>query len=166
MTFTLRPEHTEDAAGINLLLRTAFPDVVEANLVQRLRAAGDLALSLVADENGTIIGHIGFVPIKISPDPNYRIWGLAPLSVTPERQRQGIGGALIRAGLEQARRSEIGLVLVLGDQNYYGRFGFLTEIAAGIEVAWSGQHFAGIALRDMPHPRGRARYPQAFSALE
>jgi putative acetyltransferase len=165
MTIEIRPERSEDAAAIDALLRAAFPEAVEADLVTRLRADGDLALSLVAEENGTIIGQVAFVPITLDPDPSYRIWGLAPLSVLPQRQGQGIGSALTEAGLDAAEDAGIGLVLVLGDQNFYGRFGFDTMLADGIEVAWAGPYFAGLSLIDLPPPRGKATYPAAFSEL-
>jgi putative acetyltransferase len=170
MSFAIRPERPEDAAAIDAVLRAAFAsganDVAEAALVKRLRADGDLALSLVAEEDGAIIGHVGFVPIVLAPDPGYRVWGLAPLAVLPNRQGQGIGSALTEAGLDSADAAGIGLVLVLGDQNYYGRFGFETTLAGEIAVSWAGPYFAGLALRDVPQARGRASYPAAFSVFD
>ena len=165
MTTAIRPERPEDAAAIDALLRAAFPEAVEADLVKRLRADGDLALSLVAEENGAVIGHVGFVPVSLDPDPGYRIWGLAPLSVIPSRQGQGIGSALTQAGLDAADEVGIGLVLVLGDQNYYGRFGFDTMLVEGIDVAWAGPYFAGLTLIETEPPLGKATYPAAFSDL-
>jgi putative acetyltransferase len=166
MSFTIRPERPEDAAGIDALLRAAFPGAAEADLVRRLRSDGDLALSLVADENGEIIGQVAFVPIALDPDPGYRLWGLAPISVLPQRQGQGIGSALTHAGLNLAKDAGIGVVLVLGDQNYYGRFGFDTMLAEGIDVAWAGPYFAGLTLTDITPPRGKATYPAAFADLD
>lgn len=166
MSYEIRPERPEDAAAIDALLRAAFPEAVEADLVKRLRADGNLALSLVAEENDAIIGHVGFVPIRLDPDPGYHTWGLAPLSVLPHRQGRGVGSALTEAGLDAAEDAGIGLVLVLGDQNYYGRFGFDTMLAEGIAVAWAGPYFAGLMLRELPQPRGRATYPSAFSTFD
>ena len=165
MSLAIRPERPEDAPGIDALLRAAFPGAAEADLVRGLRADGDLALSLVAEEVGSIIGQVAFVPVALDPDPGYRIWGLAPLSVLPHRQGQGIGSALTTAGFEAAEEAGIGLILVLGDQNYYGRFGFDTMLAEGIAVAWAGPYFAALPLRDVAPPRGRATYPAAFSDL-
>jgi putative acetyltransferase len=165
MSLTIRPEREADVAGIDALLRAAFPGAVEADLVHSLRADGDLALSLVAEENDSIIGQVAFVPIALDPDPGYRIWGLAPISVLPRRQGQGIGSALTKTGLDRAAEAGIGLVLVLGDQNYYGRFGFDTMLAEGIAVAWAGPYFAGLTLIDVAPPRGTATYPAAFAEL-
>jgi len=166
MRFEIRPERPEDAAGIDAVLRAAFPGAAEADLVQRLRADGDLALSLVAAENDAIIGQVAFVPVALDPDPGYRSWGLAPISVLPPRQGQGIGSALTKAGLTYAEEAGIGLVLVLGDQNYYGRFGFDTMLAEGIEVSWAGPYFAGLTLIDTAPPQGKATYPAAFADLD
>jgi putative acetyltransferase len=165
MRYEIRPERPEDAAGIDALLRAAFPGAVEADLVQRLRADGALALSLVAEEDGAIIGQVAFVPVALTPDPGYRSWGLAPISVLPHRQGQGIGSALTQAGLEAAAQAGVGLVLVLGDQNFYGRFGFDTMLADGIDVAWAGPYFAGLALTALAPPRAKASYPAAFADL-
>ena len=165
MSFEIRRERSEDTAAIDALLRAAFPEAVEADLVRRLRADGDLVLSLVAEENNAIIGQVAFVPVALDPDPGYRIWGLAPISVQPQRQGQGIGSALTGAGLDAAEKAGIGLVLVLGDQNYYGRFGFDTMLAEAIEVAWAGPYFAGLALIELSPPRGKATYPAAFADL-
>ncbi len=166
MSIEIRPERPEDAAAIDALLRAAFPAAEEADLVRHLRDGGDLALSLVAEENGEIIGQVAFVPVALDPDPGYRSWGLAPISVHPRRQGQGIGSALTKAGLDLASASGIGLVLVLGDQNYYGRFGFDTMLAAGIDAAWAGPYFAGLGLIDLKPPRAKASYPAAFAALD
>jgi putative acetyltransferase len=166
MSIAIHPERPEDAAGIDALLRAAFPGAAEADLVRRLRTDGDLALSLVAVENDAVIGQVAFVPVTLDPDPGYRVWGLAPLSVLPHRQGQGIGTALTNAGLDRAAEAGIGLVLVLGDQNYYGRFGFDTVLAEAIEVAWAGPYFAGLTLIDVTPPRGTATYPAAFAELD
>jgi putative acetyltransferase len=173
MAILIRTEHPHDADDIDTVVGAAFvPErggpaeaAAEAKLVRALRGDGDLALSLVAEQSGLIVGHIGFVRIEIEPDPRLRVWGLAPLSVAPDWQSQGIGGALIRDGLERARRAGVGLVLVLGSPDFYRRFGFSAENALGIEVPWQGPNFMGLILRDTRPPRGRAIYPGAFAAL-
>ena len=173
MAILIRPEQPEDADDIDTVVGAAFvPErggpaeaAAEAKLVRALRGDGDLTLSLVAEQSGLIVGHIGFVRLEIEPDPRLRIWGLAPLSVAPDWQGEGIGAAMVREGLMLARRAGVGLVLVLGSPAYYSRFGFAPEHAVGIDVPWAGPQFLGLLLRDTRPQRGRAVYPDAFAAL-
>jgi putative acetyltransferase len=173
MAILIRPERPEDADDIDTVVSAAFGPAkgspqeaaAEVRLVRALRRDSALALSLVAEQSGLIVGHVAFVRVEIEPDPRLRIWGLAPLAVAPDWQSQGIGGALIRDGLENARRAGVGLVLVLGSPEYYRRYGFAPENAIGIEAPWAGPHFLGLILRDTKPPRGRAIYPEAFAAL-
>jgi predicted N-acetyltransferase YhbS len=176
MTPLIRPERPGDEAAISSVICAAFSaaaggpaeSVAEARLVTRMRSAGDLALSLVAQIDGAVIGHAGFFPIRVLPDRRMRIWGLGPLAVMPDRQRQGTGKALCRAGIESARRAGVDFMLVLGDPDYYGRFGFRADWAATIDVPWPGPHYMGLPLSTragaMPL-RGRADYPAAFAQL-
>lgn len=131
-------------------------------MVKGLRAAGDLACALVAEDAGTLAGFIGFVPLRVSPDPGYPVWALAPLAVAPDQQRRGVGTALIAAGLARAEAEGVGFVNVLGDPAYYARFGFRADLAEGLAVPWAGSHFMGLCLGGVPPPRGEAKYPKAF----
>jgi putative acetyltransferase len=127
----IRPERPEDAAAIRKITEDAFRDApysaqTEAAIIDALRAAGALTLSLVADEGGIVIGHVAFSPVKINRlDAGW--FGLGPVSVTPARQRQGIGQGLIRAGLDWLRASGAAGCVVLGEPDYYGRFGFVSD---------------------------------------
>lgn len=99
------------------------------------KAAADQAqplVSLIAEDNGAIVGHIMFSPVSLSGHPALRIMGLAPMAVAPEHQRKGIGSALVRAGLEQCRQLGFGAVVVLGHPAYYPRFGFSSAARFGI----------------------------------
>ena len=131
---TIRPEQPGDDEAIFALTRAAFHDAPhadgdEAELVERLRGSGDLALSLVALNNDeAIIGHIAFSPCTVETGEGASKPGewfqLAPVSVIPLRQKTGIGSQLIEAGLEDMRaRGALGIPLV-GDPDYYSRFGF------------------------------------------
>jgi putative acetyltransferase len=104
----------------------AFSDGSEAPIIKSLRTSGDLTLSLVVEENGTIIGHIAFSPVTI--DGIHNNWfGLGPVSVRPERQRQGIGKALILSGLEMLKeRGACGCALI-GSPEIYSRVGFESD---------------------------------------
>ena len=97
--FTIRREQAGDEAAIADVVTRAFGHAEEARLTARLRTDGDAVVSLVAEEDGHIVGHV-LLSIMSAP---FRALGLAPLSVAPERQKSGIGGALVRAALDAAR---------------------------------------------------------------
>ncbi len=127
MTFSIRNEVAADRAAIAAVTTAAFCDKpyssgTEAAIVDGLREAGALVLSLVAiDDDGDLIGHIGFSLVTTNMPGGWL--GIGPLSVRPDRQKQGVGSALVRAGLDRLRAEADGFVLV-GDPDYYGRFGF------------------------------------------
>jgi len=126
----IRSEAPSDAARIGEVTASAFAasehgDSGEAGIVERLRQAGDLATSLVAEAGG-IVGHVAFSPVRIS-DGSRGWYGLGPVSVVPEWQRRGVGSALIRAGLALLVERAAGGCVVLGNPDYYGRFGFVHD---------------------------------------
>lgn len=129
----VRPETTEDEAAIRDLTTAAFATAAvasgnEADIVERLRADGDLALSLVAVEEGAVIGHVAFSPVSIGDGDGDGGWyGLGPVSVRPDRQRQGIGSALIREGIERLRALGARGIVLIGDPAYYSRLGFESD---------------------------------------
>ena len=134
----IRPEEPSDFAAIGAVNRSAFPGEDEALLVERLRADGDLLASLVAECSEGIVGHVAFSKLRLLGEAGEeQAVALAPVAVLPARQNQGVGSALIRAGLELFRDR---LVVVLGDTAYYPRFGFRPEHAAALRCAWSGPH--------------------------
>src|SRR5690606_32587977 len=99
-------------------------DGSEAEIIERLRVAGDLAVSLVAvDADGAIVGHVAFSPVTIS-DGTSGWYGRGPVSVVPSHQGTGIGSSLIRAGLERLRSAGARGCVVLGEPAFYARFGF------------------------------------------
>ena len=128
---TVRPERREDIDAIRALTETAFrtaphADGTEHLIIDRLRAAGALTLSLVAEVDGAIVGHIAFSPVSIS-DGSRGWYGLGPISVDPTRQGAGIGGRLVREGLEQLEALGATGCVLLGDPAYYSRFGFVPD---------------------------------------
>jgi len=132
-TVTVRLEESRDFNAVRQVNEQAFGRKEEAELVDKLRAAGKSALSLVASRGDRIIGHIMFSPSTVeSEDGDFETLMLAPVAVLPECQRQGIGSKLVRTGLEECRRLKWDLVLVLGHAEYYPRFGFTTARAHGI----------------------------------
>ena len=141
MTFTLRPETPDDHAAIRETTRAAFAPMAfadgdEHELVGALREAGALTLSLVAEEAGRVVGHVAFSPAAAA-DGSSGWYTLGPVSVTPERQRAGIGSALIATGLDGLATLGARGCIVLGDPGYYARFGFelAPELAPAPEYA-------------------------------
>jgi putative acetyltransferase len=125
MRSVIREEDASDVAAIHRLNATAFETDAEAKLVDALRAAGALTLSLVAEADGEIVGHIAFSPVVVESAQGIRHGvGLAPMAVAPAYQRQGIGGRLIDEGLRRLRDQGHRLCVVLGHAGYYPRYGF------------------------------------------
>ncbi|MBY5339338.1 N-acetyltransferase [Rhizobium leguminosarum bv. viciae] len=126
----IRDETPDDIDAIHDLTSTAFKpmpysDGTEAEIVRRLRAAGDLKISLVA-EGGEILGHVAFSPVTI--DGAHEGWfGLGPISVKPERQRQGIGKAMIARGLELLKEMGASGCALIGNPEIYSRVGFSSD---------------------------------------
>jgi len=124
----IRPETPDDYETIYRLTKSAFApmpfsDGTEAERINTLRDDGDLVLSLVATDTTEIVGHIAFSPVFLNE--NLDGWfGLGPVAVWPHLQKNGIGGALVKEGLERLRQAEANGCILIGDPAYYGRFGF------------------------------------------
>lgn len=157
----IAPEAATDARALYLFNRAAFGGTDEAALVDALRGAGDLALSLVARFQRAYLGHVAFSPIK-APFP---AWALAPLAVRESVRGQGIGAALVQQGLAVARARGVQAVFVLGDPAYYARFGFSVRAARGFGCPWSGPEFQMLTLTSQSLPAGALTYAPAFDAL-
>jgi putative acetyltransferase len=124
----IRDEQAGDEDAIRQLVAAAFRDHPHSDqrehfLIDALRASGALTLSLVADEDGTLVGHIAFSPVKFG-GVSQNWYGLGPVAVTPARQRSGIGQALVRTGLARLKSTAATGCVVLGDPAFYTRFGF------------------------------------------
>jgi putative acetyltransferase len=160
----IRDAAPADHAAIRQVLRHAFGQDEEADLVEALRADGDVMVELVAASDTAIQGHILYSPLAIERDgETVRAAALAPVAVLPALQGGGIGGDLIRAG--NARCAALGLeaIVVLGHADYYPRFGFSAATAESLEAPFSGPHFMALELRpDVLKAGGRVRYAKAF----
>ncbi|MCA9643995.1 MAG: N-acetyltransferase [Polyangiaceae bacterium] len=133
MTLVFRPEQAGDVAAIHRLNAAAFKTAAEARLVDALRANSALNLSVVALADDAVIGHIAFSPVTIeSEGATFAGVGLGPMAVDPLRQREGIGGRLIRDGLERLRAAGHEICVVLGHADYYPRHGFVRAKPLGI----------------------------------
>ena len=165
---TIRDEQPGDLPAIHALIRAAFAkakksDGNEQDIVDALRADGDLVLSLVATNmDEAIIGHIAFSPVTIS-DGTQGWYGAGPMSVMPTRQRAGIGSQLAEEGI--ARMQAIGArgIVLLGDPEFYERFGFASAPALTLPGVQPG-YFQVRALIDDPLPKGPVEYAPGFSA--
>lgn len=157
----IRSETINDQDAIREIHRLAFGGPAEAKLVEDLRQSGDAVISLVAERDSRIIGHVLFSKLKAP----MKALGLAPVAVHPSFQKQGVGLALIREGLDQAKEDGWTCVFVLGDPAYYGRFGFRVEAAKGYSSPYSGGHFMAVPFSDVPKS-GEIVYPMPFKLLD
>ena len=157
----IAPETAEDARAIYLLTRAAFDAPEEAELIDALREAGDLALSLTARAGRAFLGHAAFSPMT-GP---IRAWALAPVSVRAAARGQGIAAALIQDGIAIARARGIEALFVLGDPAYYARFGFAAAPARAYPSPYAGAHFHMLNLSGKPLATGPVTHAPAFAAL-
>lgn len=159
----IRPEETSDIETISTLIDIAFPTNQESQLVENLRTDNDVKISLVAIEEDKIVGHVLLSQMN-APLPAL---GLAPVAVRPDKQRMGIGSALINAALEVAKQQNWEVVFVLGNPKIYGKFGFNAESAIGFDCEYSGPYFMAKFLQNQPSTlKGRVSYANAFSLLK
>ncbi|MGD0191253.1 MAG: N-acetyltransferase [Rhizomicrobium sp.] len=160
----IRDETEADRLSIFRVHAAAFPSDGEARLVDMLRDGGDLTISLVAECEGTVVGHVAFSRMSAP----FGALGLAPVGVLPRAQNRGIGTALIRCGIERAKSGAWDGVFVLGDAPYYERFGFRVDLAAGFSCRFAGPHFMAMALGgiSLPQLSGAVAYPDAFDVLD
>lgn len=167
LRLALHDETPAETAAIHALAAAAFGREDEAVLVDRLRAAGALALSLVALLDDAVIGHVGFSPVAIAGAE--RILGLAPTAVLPAYQRCAIGSRLVEEGLARARERGARGVVVLGHPHFYPRFGFVpaSRFGLGYDPAVPDDAFMAAELVPgaLAGARGRARYRPEFDAL-
>lgn len=145
----IRPEIPADIPQIHAVVAAAFETDAEARLVDALRASGNATISLVAEQEGAIVGHILFSPVTVDGTA-VPVLGLAPVSVVPAHQRQGIGGALIREGLTRAAARGYTAAVLLGHPEYYPRFGFVPASRFGLRCEYDCPDEAFMALELSP----------------
>lgn len=168
MSPIIRPETAADHAAIREVNRLAFGGECEARLVDALRDGGYARISLVAEDDGRIIGHILFSALVIETSHG-EIEGLslAPMAVSPSHQRKGIGSSLVREGLRACQRARHRIVIVLGHPEFYTRFGFSAKLAEPLRSPYSGPAFMAVEL--VPDARrdieGEVRYPPPFEDI-
>ena len=170
MTIMIRPENASDRDAICKINRLAFGNNAEANLVGALRDGGFVVVSLVAEMNGKVVGHILFSRVQISGKTEIlESLSLAPMAVLPEFQRQRIGSKLLTVGLATCRAMGHRIVLVLGHPEFYQRFGFSSALARPLESPFGGGE-AWMALELVPKSlegvKGKVEYSPPFNVFE
>jgi len=168
MNITIRDERNEDIEAIEKLTRAAFQNAehtshTEHFIVNSLRNHGQLTISLVAIEDSAIVGHVAISPVQISSG-EMGWYGLGPISVYPNKQGLGIGSLLIKQSLEKLKKLDAKGCVLLGDPNYYSRFGFKTYpelILPGVP----SEYFQVLSFLENI-PKGEVSYHEAFNATQ
>lgn len=163
----VRAETAEDIEAVRRVNELAFEQAEEATLVDALRVAAHPHISLVAEADGQVIGHIFLSPVTIEMEERAPlIYGLAPMAVLPEYQNQGVGSRLVREGLSECRRIGCGAVVVLGHPEYYPRFGFVPASRKGLRCEYPVPDEAFMVVELTPgallSARGLVKYHPEF----
>ena len=141
----IRPACAGDHDAIRAVVTAAFGQPDEAALVDALRADGDALVELVVEEDDAVVGHVLFSPL--ATDTGARFAALAPLSVAPDHQRDGLGTMLMQVGHELCRAAGVEALIVLGHPDYYPRVGYSAAAAKTVTAPFSGPSFMALALR-------------------
>lgn len=165
----IRAENENDRDAVHAINASAFPTSAEAGLVNALRDQAQPIISLVAEDAGEVVGHIMFSPVSLDGASELKIMGLAPMAVLPNHQCKGIGTALVNAGLDQCKNSGTSAVVVLGQADYYPRFGFSPSSKFDIKSEYDVPEEVFMALELLPDAlsckTGLVKYHDAFSKL-
>lgn len=169
----IRAATPADAGAIDAVIRAAFAGTEsgyqgEAELVRAITADGDTLVSLVAERDCAVVGHVLFSRMDVVADGiKLSAAGLAPVSVRADQQGQGIGSQLIRSGIEELRRQGVVISFVLGHADYYPRFGYAPDLAARFASPFSGPYFMAMMLDSVTALPlgGRADYAPAFGRM-
>ena len=162
----IRAEEQRDWAAVHAVNVSAFETTAEARLVARLREEAEPVISLVAEEEGEIVGHIILSPVSLSGHADLRMMGLGPMAVLPQHQRKGIGSALVRESLTRVEQLGFGAVVLVGHPEFYPRFGFRPAARFGLACEFDAPEEAFMALELRPGflagASGKIEYHPAF----
>jgi putative acetyltransferase len=162
---SVRPAETKDRQAIRTLEERAFGGPTEADLVERLVSDGTVVLELVAAIDERIVGHVLFSRLTIESDAGpFPAVALAPLAVDPDFQGSGVGTALVEDGHRRLEKAGETLSVVLGDPEYYNRFGYSHDRAERLSSDYQGEALQALAWGDAPST-GRLVYAAPFAAL-
>lgn len=166
MSLRIRDENTLDVEAITALTEAAFRDAphsshTEQHIVNALRRAGQLTLSLVAEQGGAVVGHVAVSPVTVS-DGASGWYGLGPISVRPDLQGQNIGASLMHAAMDGLRAHGAAGCVLVGDPAYYTRFGF-RPVPGLVYPGIPSEYFMALPFgREVP--QGTVHYHAAFDA--
>jgi len=166
----IRKEKDSDKDKIWKVNAEAFETEAEANLVNALRDSGVPIISLVAEEDEEIVGHILFTPVKlIDDDSGLKLIGLAPMAVLTELQKKGIGSQLVKTGIENCSTQGYDAVVVLGHPEYYPKFGFIPSVKYGIKSEYDvpDEAFMVLELKEgsLKNKNGVIKYHSTFGSV-
>ena len=163
----IRLEQPADRTAVREVNEAAFGTSVEADLIDVLRDRGRLLISLIAEHEGAVVGHLALSPVSLAENAEANIGGLGPMAVAPEHQRRGIGSALVREGLARCESLGCDAVVVVGHAQYYPRFGFVPAAHHGFRCEYDvpDDVFMILELRRgaLRGLAGLIRYDDAFS---
>lgn len=168
----IRQEQKSDHKKVYEINKMAFNQENESMLIEKIRAGDSFVpeLSLVAELEGEIVGHILFSKIKMVGEAEYESLALGPMAVVPKHQKQGIGGKLIINGLEIAKKLGFQSVIVVGHKDYYPRFGFEKASLWGIKCPFEVPDEAFMAIElvenSLKNKAGTVQYPKEFMEVE
>lgn len=167
MTTQIRVARPADREAIRAVHTAAFGRADEAEIALQLSAREPACVSLVADENGAVVGHVLFSPVRVDGRSFARApFGLGPVGVLPGLQRGGVGVALCTTGIDACRKAGVPFVVVLGHPPYYPRFGFVPAARFGLTFADAPPRDSFMALELEPgalaNASGRVRYAPEF----
>ncbi len=161
---SVRDAKEGDSTAIRKVLVENFPSSAEADLVDRLISDGAARITIVAVEDENLAGYCMFSEMEAP----FRALGLGPVSAARAMRGKGVGSLLIREGLHRAEAEDWQGVFVLGNPEYYGRFGFNRELASGFENPYAGPYFLASALgaNSLPASGGEVKHANAFAAFD
>ena len=166
----VRPETEADRAAIRAVNEVAFESPAEADIVDALRSKGAELVSLVADRDGVVLGHILFSPVSLAGCGELKLMGLGPMAAVPRHQREGIGSALVREGLNRCVLLGVHAVVVVGHPWFYPRFGFAAASGYGLRCEYDVPDdvfmIAELARGALRAVSGLIRYDAAFGGAE
>jgi putative acetyltransferase len=151
MTMEIRTERKDDNYAVREIVVAEFDTGTEADFVDKVRSERTAVVSLVAEDSGHVVGHVLLTPVPLDEKPSAKLTGLVSLAVVPERQGEGIGSALLRAGLDRCRELGFDGVVALGHADYYKRFGFSPAAGFGLHFSYRVPEDAFLALELKPH---------------